>query len=125
MPVDVFGLELPDEIAEGWAMCAHLAVAELRPDGSIELMLLTATGTLRYLATVDATDAEQRSGVVDAPSDFDLLASYVRAVVETNEPIVRRPTTQRKGHLLSVLPVLGPRQRAAVILEPDPTGRER
>ena len=53
MTPKLFGLEMVDLLAEGWERAAHLAIGEVRDDGSIDMLLLLESGTLRYIATLD------------------------------------------------------------------------
>lgn len=109
------GLEILDQLMEGWESVAHLAIGEIRDDGSIDLLILLESGTLRYLTTLESRD---EPGTVPASKQFDFLAVFGRQVLETNVPIVRRPSTAEKGLLLTVFPVRGQRNRVAYILEP-------
>ena len=112
----VFGLELPDEIAEGWEEVAHVVIGEVREGGAVDYRLLNETGSLRYLAT---GGAEVEPGGVQAPTGFDRLMRLTRQVIDSNEPVVRDPTELHAGFLLSVLPAVGRTQRVVVILEPQ------
>lgn len=100
---------------KGWESVAHLGIGEVRDDGSIDLLILLESGTLRYLTTLDSRG---EPGTVSASKQFDFLAVFGRQVLETNVPIVRRPSTAEKGLLLTVFPVRGQRNRVAYILEP-------
>ena len=116
MTPKLFGLEMVDLLAEGWQGAAHVAIGEVRGDGSIDLLLLLESGTLRYIATVDAQDA---TGIVPAPEPFRHLAEFTHRVLAANEPIVRRPSTVDSGFLLTVFPINGVRKRVVYVLEPE------
>ena len=87
-----------DLVPEGWEHAAHLAIGEIRDDGSIDLFFLLETGTLRYIATLDPQDS---TGIVPAPEPFRHLARFTHEVLATNTPLIRRPSTVDKGFLLS------------------------
>lgn len=116
MTPKLFGLEMVDLVPEGWENSAHLAIGEIRDDGSIDLFLLLESGTLRYIATLDPQDS---TGIVPAPEPFRHLARFTHEVLATNTPLVRRPSTVDTGFLLSIFPVIGPRRRAVYIVEFD------
>lgn len=112
----LFGLEMVDLLTEGWERSAHLAIGEIRDDGSIDLMLLLESGTLRYIATLGAQDP---TGIVPAPEPFRHLAGFTHQVLAANQPIVRRPSTVDRGFLLTIFPINGLHKRVVYVLEPE------
>lgn len=109
----LFGLEMVDILAEGWERNAHLAIGEVREDGSIDMFLMLEGGTLRYLLTMASDDT-----IVPAPYQF--LARFTHEVLADDLPIVRRPATVNEGFMLSILPVRGASSlRVVYILEPN------
>lgn len=117
----LFGLDMQDQLAPGWERHAHLAIGEVRDDGAIDMLMLLESGTLRYLATLDARDT---TGIVEAPEAFEHITRFTREVLETNEPIVRRRSTTGMPYQLTVFPILGARKRVVYVLEPHPVGEE-
>lgn len=114
MTVSVFGLEMPEELAAGWSESAQLLLVECREDGSVDIMLVSDSGTFRYLATAFS----ERDGIIAAPPSLVGLATTALAVLESNEPVVRRSVSLSKEVTLSLHPLKGVHDRVAVIVEP-------
>lgn len=111
-----------DLLPDGGESTAQLAVGEMRDDGSIDLLLLLESGTLRYITTIGARDS---TGIVPAPEPYRHLTTFTQQVFRDNAPIIRRPSTTDSGFVLSVFPLHGIRRRVVFILEPEASARPR